>query len=64
MIELLRWILCIFTGQCWHKGGLSYGWPTRRVDGQDWQKCLECGHERVSPLQFNRKDIPSNGEPA
>ena len=44
MIEFLHHLLCIFTGQCWHRGGLSYGWPTRRVDGRDWQKCIECGH--------------------
>lgn len=66
-IQFLKHLLCILMGRCWHRGGLAYGWPTRRVDGKDWQACTECGHERVSPLQFNRnnrKDIPSDGEPA
>ncbi len=63
MIEFfLRLILAIF-GRCGHRGGLAYGWPTRRVDGQDWQACTECGHERLSPLQFNthrKENVPTD----
>lgn len=61
MIEFLLNLLCALLGQCWHRGGLAYGWPTRRVDGRDWQKCNECGHERVSPVQFNRKETITDG---
>lgn len=64
MIEFLLSLLAAILGRCRHRGGLSYGWPTRRVDGRDWQKCTECGHERVSPVQFTRKDIQTDGEPA
>ena len=64
MKDFLHYLYCAFFGGCSHRGGLAYGWPTRRVDGQDWQKCNKCGHERVSPIQFGRQETPSDGEPA
>lgn len=49
---MLSKLIEIFTGRCQHNGGEDYGWPTRRTDGQDWQVCTRCGHERLSPVQF------------
>ena len=53
----MRAILLAILGLCDH----DWSWPQFRREpddpamGRDWQTCLKCGTDRISPVQFPGK---------
>jgi len=48
MMSFLGWLVRLPL-RCRHR---AESWPRRGTDGKDYVVCLDCGHRRLSPIQF------------